>query len=349
MTQDQLIALTYIFAAGLRIVRIRERWGAPLLRGPEWFFGVAVRPDFLNGAGAVMLRNYRWRLLLPWLIEIPILIGILLRAPHVYIIYMLLASALSTRLNYYAARNAAKRQARAFDTGGADESPSAIALSLQPRTLAAYTNPWLETIIVLAVSGSVVWFGWRYAFAQDWQALRRPMMYVVTGLYLQAGLLLLKRAIIRARSTAPADSADQYLAWRDSLRRLSTTICDHARLLLTTGPLVAEMQAGATRWAGSTLQAAALISLFGLSIVLALDEWRHRRRHLEIARRTKPVRFPVLPAIPDAASFVCFRPESPVLLLSGARGYTLNLASAPARTASLYVAGYAALWICLMR
>lgn len=64
MTQLQIVLL-YLASIALRIPRIKERWIAPLLRGPEWFFDVAVAPDFLRSPGAAILRNYRWRLFIP--------------------------------------------------------------------------------------------------------------------------------------------------------------------------------------------------------------------------------------------------------------------------------------------
>ena len=44
MTQLEIVLL-YLASIALRIPRIKERWIAPLLRGPEWFFDVAVAPD----------------------------------------------------------------------------------------------------------------------------------------------------------------------------------------------------------------------------------------------------------------------------------------------------------------
>ena len=65
MTQLQIVLL-YFASIILQIPRIKERVVAPLMRGPEWFFDVAVPPDFLKGPGAALLRNYRWRLFIPW-------------------------------------------------------------------------------------------------------------------------------------------------------------------------------------------------------------------------------------------------------------------------------------------
>jgi hypothetical protein len=78
-------------------------------------------------------------------------------------------------------------------------------------------------------------------------------------------------------------------------------------------------------------------------------EWRIRQRHLKVARAAKPTRFLVLPDTDEAGRLVCFKPSLPMLLLKGPKGYALNLASAPAKTAGLYLAGYAVLLVCLTR
>jgi hypothetical protein len=176
-----------------------------------------------------------------------------------------------------------------------------------------------------------------------------PLRATIFYIYLQAGLLLIKRAMIRARSVAPADNAAQYLAWRESLRRLSTVICDYVRLIYAFAPLIAVLQSAVKPWEGSAAQAATVIAVFGAGGLSTVYEWRRRLQHLEVARHTRPASFLILPDTPDAGWLVCFRPALPVLLLNGPNGYALNLASAPARIAGWYIVGFAALWVCLTR
>jgi hypothetical protein len=349
MTENQILVLLCVFVVAMRMPRIRERWSAPLLRGPEWFFSVAVKPDFWSGPGAAILRNYRWRLFIPWAIEIPIFVAILIAGRHRYIFLLILVITLLTRLNYYAARQRAEDQARRFELPGASQPVATVALSLQPRTLGGYTNWWVEAAIGLALGASLAWLGYRYAATRDWQAVRGPLSATIVYIYLQAGLLLIKRALVRARSVAPADNAVQYLAWRESLRRLSTAICDYVRLLCVFGPLVADLQSIVKPWAGSGAEAATMVAVLGAGALATVYEWRRRRQYLEVARQTRPAKFLVLPDIPDAGWLVCFRPSLPVLLLNGPNGYALNLASAPAKVAGLYIVGYAALLVWLTR
>lgn len=350
MTENQILLLSWLFlGVGGRIPRIVERWKAPLLSGPGWFFSIQVAPDFLENSGRAILARYRLRLFLPWAVEIPVSVALLVTGHKVAILLVVAVIALLTRLNYYVDRKAAEDQARRFEVPGASKPVVTVALSLRPRTLGAYTNPWIEVPIVLALCGSLAWLVYRYTILGDWHPLHEPLAATLITIYLQIGMLLMKRAFVRARSVAPADNAEQYMAWRDSLRRLSTAVCDYVRLTLVSFPLIADLKSVTDPWQGSVAETGTIISLFALFAFVTWHEWRNRLRHLKVARQTKPAKFLVLPDLPDAGGFVCFRPALPMLLLNGPNGYTLNLASAPVRVAGLYVAGYAALWVCLTR
>jgi len=333
MTEPQIVLLGYIAVIFLRFPRIKERWNAPLLRGPEWFFDVAVPADFLQNAGRAVLRNYRWRLFIPWMIEVPIMAALFFTG-HADIrntagVIMLVT--LFTRFNYYAARLAAEKRTRIFERPVESVHASGVMLSLEPRTLRNYTNWWVEAGIVLALCGAAAWLA---------EKLNGGLLrFLVVNLYLQAGLLLIKYGIIRSSGAAPVDNVEQYLTWRESLRRLATGSCDVARLMLAVAPLLsfAFLAGGTARsigWVGYGIGAAFVIA----------HEWHSRGKHLEVARRTKPARLP----LQDTRGPIGFWPSLPLLLLRTANGYALNLASVPARIAGLYFAGFAGLWLWLV-
>jgi hypothetical protein len=349
VTEIQTICLVSIVVIVMRIPRIVERWKAPLLRGAEWFFNVQVGPDFLRGPGAAILRNYRLLLFLPWAIEVPIALALVYTNHNQAVLWLLLCVTALTRVNYYAARTLAEKRAQPFNISSPSKPVSAIALSLAPRSLRDYTNPWVEALIVTALAGSLAWLGYRYSVTQAWNAVRGPFAVTIFCIYLQLGLLLVKRACIRARSAAPADNPEQYLAWRDSLRRLAAATCDYMRLAVLITPLTVDVQSVTYSWQGSTAKTVSIFIIVAAGFLGTWYEWRHRLRYLQVTRETPPARFLVLPDVKDASRFLCFRPSLPVLLLNGPKGYTLNLASAPARIAGLYAAGCAALWICLVR
>ena len=350
MTPNQTFVLLYLFAFVMRVPRIVERLKAPMLRGPEWFFGAAVPADFLEGPGRAILRNYRWRLGIPWAIEIPLLAAILLLGGNkIAILTVLLVITLFTRFNYYWARQWAENRARGL-AGAISEAPaSAVTLSLAERSLSAYTERWVEASIILFTAGSLAWLARLYAMPVDHRILRVVSGLTAVSVYLQVGLLLLKRAIVRSRSAAPADDPEQYLAWRDGLRRIATTVCDYSRVFVALMPLLLELQMSTTPMNRAAAQTASFVVLIVVTLFAAVWEWRRRLHYLKVASRTKPAKFIVMPQIPDVGRFVCFRPSFPALLLNGPGGYALNLASGTARVAGLYAAGFAALWIALVR
>ena len=350
MTPNQIFVLLYLFVIVMRMPRIVERWKAPMLRGPEWFFGAAVQPDFLEGPGRAILRNYRWRLGIPWAVEIPILAAILMTGGNkTAILVVLSVVTLGTRFNYYAARQWAENRARAFGTAVGNESVSAIALSLQERSLGAYTERWVEAAVILLTAGSIAWLARFYVTGIDHRMVRTATGFTAVNAYLQVGLLLLKRAIVHSRSAAPAEDPEQYLEWRDGLRRIATAACDYSRIFLALAPLLLDLQISAWPANSHTARAAMFAAVIVVMLWGTRWEWRKRLRYLEVAKRTRPAKFLVMPPIPDVGRFVCFRPSFPALLLNGPGGYALNLASGTARTTGLYIAGFAVLWIALLR
>ena|ERR1700691_1602965 len=63
---DEYVVILYIFFWVVRIRGCFRRGRQPLLRGPEWFFNVHVRPDFYTGAGKKLLHRYWMRMLMPF-------------------------------------------------------------------------------------------------------------------------------------------------------------------------------------------------------------------------------------------------------------------------------------------
>src|SRR5579872_303478 len=344
MINENIVATSLIFLAGLgRIPRIVERWKAPFLRGAGWFFGVEVAPDFEAGAGASILRRYRLQLFLPWAIELPIVATLLLTGHARYVAIVIAAMTLLTRVNYYAARMMAEGRARKFELCAIQtQSSSTISLSLRPRILRDYTNPWIEIAIAVGIGGSLAWIGVRYLTSGDWHLVRQPFCLTLVYIYLQAGFLLLKRGIIRARYAAPAGDTAQHLAWRESLRRLSAAVCDYSRILFALGPIAIDGFAFRT-WENSGVRMAATGAFMTVFAILTWLEWKRRREYLDVARRTRPAKLLAMPDLPDPVRIVCFQPARPALLLCGSNGYSLNLASAAVKSAGLYVAGCALL------
>lgn len=346
MTELQIILGGYVGAIAGRFPRIKERWTAPLLRGPDWFFDVAVPQDFLEGPGRQILHSYRWRLFIPWLIEALLVTALWAtgRFNLMNIAWVVVGITLFTRFNYYAARLAAEKKSRPFEPADVAAPVSNVVLSLEPRTLLNYTNWWLEGAIALGLAGAALWTAAVWNTAPDHDLIRLVASVLVLDLYMQAGILLVKRGVIGSSSAAPADNLEQYLAWRESLRRLATSICDLTRLMFACTPLFMLSFS-----AGKPVQVIANIGFAVFAIWLVTDELRRRSAHLNIASRTKPARLPLLPDVQKIRGWVCFSPSLPILLLRTANGYALNLASAPVGIAGLYFVGFAGLWMWLAR
>jgi hypothetical protein len=349
MTQNQLLIFFCIFAVIVRVPRIVERWKAPLLRGCEWFFRIPVPHDFVEGPGAAILRVYRLWLFLPWAIELPIA-AVLVATHHAMSIFLLAwVITLYTRVNYYWARRWAEGRAQAYAVADTTQPVSAVALSLRPRTLAAYTNKWFEATICLSFGAALCWLLYRYAGIRSWKPLRDPAAALIFGIYLQAGMLMMKRAIVHARTPAPAHDAQHYLEWRDSLRRLTIAIVDYSRVSFSFIPLLAGFVSVTHPWQGSTAQAVSVAFFACFGLLAMAYEWMHRARYIEITRHTRPASFLPVVDLPEGSGLLVFRPSLPIFILSRPKGYTFNLASTTVRFTGLWIAGYAALVIGLAR
>jgi hypothetical protein len=77
MSQTNFILIFYLFWWVSRIRGCFRRWPQPLLRGPEWFFNVPVEAGFYDGAGKTILLHYRMRMLIPFALDIPIVLAML--------------------------------------------------------------------------------------------------------------------------------------------------------------------------------------------------------------------------------------------------------------------------------
>jgi hypothetical protein len=73
-----------------------------------------------------------------------------------------------------------------------------------------------------------------------------------------------------------------------------------------------------------------------------------RKQLVRLALRARPVRLPDFLHASEMARWpVCYQPEAPMLMLKGARGYSLNLANRLAQFSAAYLAGFAVLILVL--
>ena len=78
MNVNQFIVIFYILFWVVRINGCIRRGRQPILRGPEWFFNVPVRPDFYTGGGRKVLHRYWMRMFIPFAVDIPVAMAMFL-------------------------------------------------------------------------------------------------------------------------------------------------------------------------------------------------------------------------------------------------------------------------------
>src|SRR5215831_12010763 len=103
---SEIMLLIWLLSCAGRVPRIVERWKAPFLNGPRWFFGVRVSPEFLEREGRLTLVRYRLRLFIPWIVELPIVGTLFAIGRPTAALVVISMITLLTRLNYYADRKA---------------------------------------------------------------------------------------------------------------------------------------------------------------------------------------------------------------------------------------------------
>ena len=73
-----------------------------------------------------------------------------------------------------------------------------------------------------------------------------------------------------------------------------------------------------------------------------------RKQLVDLALRARPVKLPDLLDQSEIARWpVCYQPSVPMLLLKGARGYSLNLANRLTHLGAAYLAGWVVLFVLL--
>jgi hypothetical protein len=323
-----------VLCAVVRIPRLVERWYAPVLAGESQCFAVAAPPGFYASAGRRILGNYRAWLLAMAVADAPLLAYCVAGGHPTIFVADIGIAALLTRLSYYCARRWVEKAARAAVDRGSCTAQAAVTgtrqVLLAPRTLATYSNRRIEA----AIAVSLIFF---LADAAG-RAFPLPDVRLLGWvIWLHLGLLLLKRALIRARISPPAEGYLRYVEWRESLRRLSATICDASRMLLIVPAFLPVLRHVSLIHTAQDASFATMVCTAGLVPFLMLYEWRARLGHLRVVQQTGHQQFL---CAPDAAAggMIVFEPGLPLLLLRRAEGYALNIAGTPVQTGLLYAA-----------
>ncbi len=348
MSIDQSAVIIYILFWIVRINGCFRRGRQPLLRGKEWFFNVHVQPDFYTGAGRKILHRYWMRMFIPFAFDIPLAITIFHSGRLVLLQWLIVGLCALIHINHLYSVELAERQARRFAVPETEQPVTAMALSLTPRRLRDYTNPYVEWVMALSCVVALAWLVRYYLAAPEHHNLRLVFGTPVVMLYLQAGLLFLKRTLVAWGAPVPRVQAAERMEAREEARKYYLKFCDRARAATAAAIVFWPIALNATPAGLERLRNIWFAVWLTIAVVATVAGEIKRRQLAAMAARVRPVTLPDFLHQSDLArSPVCYQPSAPLLLLKGAHGYSLNLANRLAHLGAVYLAGLIALFALL--
>src|SRR5215470_3989378 len=246
MNIEQFSVIYYILFWAIRINGCVRRGRQPLLRGPEWFFNVHVQPDFYTGEGRRILRRYWMRMLIPFAVDIPVAIAIFLSGHLLLLNGLILGLCALIHINHLFSVDRAERQARPFAVPEAERPVASLALSMTPRRLRDYTNRKVEWALALSSMIALAWLARYYLAAPEHHNLRLVFGVPTLYLYLQAGMLLVKRGVVAWRAPVPQAQAAERVEAREETRKYYLRLCDLSRAGASAGILFWPIQLSAS-------------------------------------------------------------------------------------------------------
>ena len=337
--------LLYVLFWVSRIRGVVRRGKQPHLRGPNWFFNVPVPAGFYEGPGRRILRGYWLRMAIPFVLDIPA-IAMLLTGHTTWLLWMIMAMVSIIYLNHMYNVSIVERQAWHFAKSEEAQATvtSTVGLSLTPRRLKDYTNWPLEWVIALATIAAGLVLAHIYRAAPGKHSIRAVFWLPAFLLYLQLGVLLLKRVIVTWRAPVPMAQTAEHLSARHAMRRYCLLMCDWTRIAATAGLVFRPALLSASRAESELLVKIWLGAWIAITIGGGVWVEIRRKQLAEIGAKARPVRMPDLSGQAGMTKWpVCYQPELPMLVLQGARGYSLNLANTIAYLGAVYLIGMALL------
>jgi hypothetical protein len=345
---QQYFVIAYVFFWVVRINGCIRRGRQPMLRGPDWFFNVPVQPDFYTGTGRKILHRYWMRMLMPFALDIPVAIAIFVSGRLILLNWLILGLCALIHINHSYSVDLAERRARPFATPEAEQPVASLALSMTPRRLRDYTNPKVEWALALAAAVGIAWQVRYYFVAPEhrnaWLVFWAPAYF----LYMQAGFLIVKQVVVAWRTPIPQVQAEEHMDAREQTRKYYIRVCDWARACAVGGVifwpiLITRSAAGFNRAFGIWFGVWMAISIIGTVWI----EIR-RKQLVAVALRVRPVKLPDFLRQSEMVRWpICYQPSAPMLILKGARGYSINLANRLSHLGAAYVAGLVVLFAIL--
>ncbi|MBZ5552787.1 MAG: hypothetical protein LAO21_08720 [Acidobacteriia bacterium] len=344
----QYIVLLYLLFFGTRIRGYFRRWRQPLLRGRAWFFSVSVQPDFYTGAGRRVLHRYWMRMFIPCVLDIPIAMAAFVPGHIQYMPWLMVVQAALIHINHVFSVDRAERQARRFVLPESEQPAAAVACSLHARRLRDYTHSKVEGALALSSAVALLWLIRYYFATADHHSLRHVFGVPVLCLYIQLGLLFVKRVVVAWRNPVPRTQAAEHMEAREETRKYYLRMCDWNRAAATAGILFWPILLSASPARLTRLSNVWTASWLVIGVVAAVWVEIKRKQLVTMALSVRPVKLPDLLHQAEVTRWpLCYQPSSPLLVLKGARGYSLNLANTLAHLGAAYMAGLMVLLVLL--
>lgn len=290
MSVDQLVVLNYLVLwGGARIRGCVRRWRQPKRRGPEWFFDVHVQRDFYTGEGKKILRGYWLRMLLPFAIEIPMAIAVIVSGHYFALAWLILGMAAVIHGNHLFSVDRAERQARRFAVTEDEQPVSSVVLSLQPRRLRDYTSRNVERFIIFSAIAALAWLI-RFYLRSPAQNFRLVFGGPLVLLYWQLGFLIAKIGIVSWRTPVPQAQAEEHLQAREKARKFYLKVCDWNRIVIAGSLLFFPFILSAPAPLRMPLIQYDFIALIIGTAILTVWQEVERNNVLKASLRARPVR-----------------------------------------------------------
>lgn len=345
---NQFLVIFYVFFWVVRINGCFRRGRQPLLRGPEWFFDIHVQPDFYTGAGRKILHRYWMRMFIPFAADIPLAIAIFLSGRLVLLNWLILGLCALIHINHSYSVDLAERQARIFAIPGAEQPVASVALCLQPRRLRDYANRKVEWAIALSVAFGLGLLIRYYVTAPEHHNLRFVFGVPILLLYLQIGMLLVKRVVLAWRAPVPQAQAAERMEAREETRKYYLRVCDLYRAVATAGILFWPLDISSSPADRNLLVGIWLAVWLLISVAATVWVELRRRQLVTLSLRACPVKLPDFLHQTEIARWpMCYQPSAPMLILKGAHGYSLNLGNTLSYIGATYLAGLVGLFALL--
>ncbi|HZS10053.1 MAG TPA: DUF1648 domain-containing protein [Blastocatellia bacterium] len=345
----------------------------PVAHGEEAFFGLRVSREAFDGAGRLVLRQYRARLAVGFLLIeglnlfLPIYVGRISWLVTLRGISNLLFPVFAIRLF-----GLFQEKAKGFELAEPGGRHAAVALMLKTRRLGDYTNTLLETASVVIFFATFLLLNYCYPLLPDrlpthanWGGVidgwRQKSFATVFGLpiwlfYLQAGVLLLKYAFVKSPRSLPAQQTEEHMRQAEEFLSLMTQWFDWARgvwlYVIVIGDVsVIDWYVERNRFAAAGMIRVSAVGVV-INIILTLIFWilvavpslYFVRRLYLLDRRMRPAESGQPPGLTDYSHFLFggllyFNTDNPALFVKGARSYTINLANYWCYVIAAYLAG----------